>query len=146
MYEVRDIGFKGPCKTRIWISDGAKKDVDRFCEKSNPPGRFIRHLRRCAENGFGAYEGGSRPIVKPEWSGVYRIGFTWSLFRLIGFYEDPSTKADFIVIDALLKKGQSLNAADRRRIDAVARVKKDGDWIKVKNGKDHSGRYPRLAR
>ena len=70
---------------------------------------------------------------------MYRIGTVDSLFRIIGFYENDD-KTDFIALDAFSKSGQKLSPAERRRVDEVAWVKKDGDWKKAP-----TLRYPRLA-
>src|SRR5438045_2979157 len=116
MHQVTLINFGAPCKTRVWFSTAVTEEVGKFRKKGDPNGRFWKHLQRCAINGFEIYERGALPIVKLEWRGVYRVGFQHSLFRLIGFYEDGSSKASFIVIDAFLKRGQNLNASERARI------------------------------
>ena len=138
MYEVAEV-FGGACRTRLWLSQGAQKEIVRFRKKGDPNGAFWKRLKRFAETGFSLYERGNDPPIRSEWGGVYRIGTVDSLFRIIGFYADDS-KADFIAIDAFLKKGQRLNQAEKERVNEVVRVKKDGDWKKAP-----SLRYPRLA-
>lgn len=79
--------------------------------------------------GFTDYTGKGKPI-RYEWDGVHRIGTTRSQFRLIGFY-DGKPGACFIAIDAFTKRKQQLSAKERRRIDEVARVRRDGRWRRV---------------
>jgi hypothetical protein len=149
MYYVHLIPFRGSCQTRLWFSDRVLKDVAEYRRKGDPNGAFWKRLERCALAGFPLHERGSQPAVRYEWDGVYRVGFVDSLFRLIGFYEDGTNKTEFITIDSFLKRGQGLSAAERNRVDEVARVKRDGDWEKVTNGGSNpsgGGRYPRLAR
>jgi hypothetical protein len=140
MHDVREFPFSVPCKTRIWFSDKAAKEVARFRKKSDPSRTFWKRLLRCAQNGFALYEIGDWPMVKEEWEGVYRFGVRDSLFRLIGFYEDAS-RSSFVVIDTLLKKGQKLTTSDKARIDEVVRVKKNRLWRKVADERD----FPRIV-
>ncbi len=140
MHEVTEFPFGVPCKTRLWLSEKASREIHRFMRKGDPDGRVLKHLKRCAQQGFWLSEQGTRPSVKHEWSGVYRIGFDYSLFRLIGFYVDGTNKSEFVAIDAMMKHGQSLNAAEKQRINAVVKVKKSGGWRKASDG-----RFPRLA-
>jgi hypothetical protein len=140
MCDVHELRFRSRSETRIWFSEQAAKDVTRFRNRGDPNKTFWKRLERCAANGFALYEQGEWPMVKAEWSGVYRFGVRDSLFRLIGFYEDDSKQA-FIVMDTLLKKGQALSAADRARTDAVAQIKKQKLWRKVSDEED----FPRLA-
>jgi len=90
---------------------------------------LLGKLRTFAENGFALFQGEGRP-VRPEWREVFRIEYRRSsLFRLIGFYADEGRR-EFVVIDAFLKTGQALTPAQRKRIDAVADVKRDRLWRK----------------
>jgi hypothetical protein len=146
MYEVVEIKFGCECRTRIWISSAAMKAVSRLRKKGDPNGQFLKKLKSCAVKGFDAFQSVTPPIIRFEWEGIYRVGFSGSLFRLIGFYENNVTKADFIVIDTLFKSGQSLNAAERKRINAVVQIKKKVLWKKVYNEKNDPGSYPRMAR
>ncbi len=139
--EVFEFALAERCQTRLWFSEKASKELVRFLKRSDPHKAFIKRLKRCSENGFLNFEAGESPMVKPEWGGVYRFGILESLFRLIGFYEDAS-KQSFIVIDTLVKRGQSLSKADRARIDEIAAIKKGRLWRKVTDEKD----FPRLAR
>lgn len=139
MHEVAEVAFGGPRRTRLWLSEAVEKAIVRFRRDGDPNGAFWKKIKRYAQTGFALYEHGERPPIRAEWDGVYRIGTVDSLFRIIGFYENDD-RNDFIAIDAFLKSGQQLNRAERRRIDEVARVKKDGDWAKIS-----TLRYPRLA-
>ncbi len=112
MHRVTEVPFPGPRRTRLWVSDAAAKQIDRFRRK------------------------GDSPVIRKEWDDVYRIGIKGSEFRILGFY-DSDDKTGFIAIEAFIKGGQKLRSSERQRVDAVARVKRDGDWKKVS--------YPRLA-
>lgn len=113
----------------MFISPQADKAFGKYQgKKENPRGIFAKRLKRYAENGFWNHEGDDTPI-RPEWDGVYRLGSTDTLFRLLGFYEDDA-KHVFLIIDAYQKRGQQLNASDRKRIDRVAKIKKERQWIK----------------
>jgi len=112
--------------TELWLSDKVWRELKRL--DSTVKGRFLKQLKRCCDGGFVNYEG---MLVVCEWSEVYRIGFGWSLFRIIGFYEDGTNKTRFIGMDAYLKHGQKLSAADRDRINATAAIKKNRAWRKV---------------
>jgi hypothetical protein len=101
-------------------------------------GQLLSRLRRCSQNGFENYEGSTGPI-RPEWDGVFRIGYVDDLFRIIGFYEGD-LRTDFIAIDCLEKGGQKLSAAEKKRINKVALVKKRHLWKRRNDGK-----FPRLA-
>jgi hypothetical protein len=137
MHEVEDL-FEGmPCKTRLWVSPEALQGIsDYLAKRPDEQGPLMKKLRYWTQAGFVHQEGVGEPI-KHEWDGAYRIG--WGLFRIVGFYEDE-TKANFIAVDAFLKKKQKLSGPERARIDEVARVKRDGDWKR----KQPDG-YPRLA-
>ena len=112
-------------RTEVWISKQAAKKLEKFVRKSETGQRFIRKLATYAEEGFTNWEGG--PLCL-EWDDVWRIGHSATLFRLIGFYE---RRPDcWIAIDAITKKGQKLSSADRERINAVARVKRQKAWVK----------------
>jgi hypothetical protein len=139
MHEVIEVPFGVPCQTRLWVSQAALRQIARYRKKGDPDGAFWKKLRRFAENGFALYERGDRPPIRAEGGGVYRIGTVDSLFRIIGFYEDDN-KTSFIAVDAFLKRGQKLDASERRRIDEVARVRRDHDWQKAPGTS-----YPRLA-
>lgn len=116
--------------TRVWLSEQASAELEKFCKKGDPDGRFLRSLARASQSGFAMLENTRPPKLKPEWDGVSRIGFDFSLFRLIGFYEDPSTKSDYIIIEAFLKRGQKLGQTERDAIDRVAQVRRDQLWLK----------------
>jgi len=49
--------------------------------------------------------------------------------RLIGFYSAPD-KSAFVAVDGFTKRKQKLSKKERNRIDEVARVKKENDWVK----------------
>ncbi len=132
MHYVAEVPFRVACKTRLWLSAAAQRDLIKYRKRKDPDGRFWKRIERGCQNGFATLEFGEWPPCRYEWDGVYRVGFIDSLFRLIGFYEDPKTKADFVVIDTLMKRGQDLGAADKAPIDEVARVKQERLWKRVK--------------
>ncbi|HEY3243767.1 MAG TPA: hypothetical protein VGM03_10490 [Phycisphaerae bacterium] len=139
MHEVTEVNFGVPCNTRVWLSRSAERAIQKFRRKGDPDGSFWKRLKRWAQNGFRLHEGPDGPI-RLEWDGVYRVGPIDSLFRIIGFYENDS-RAHFIGMDAFLKHGQQLTDGQKKRIDAVAAIKRDGNWRKTENV-----RYPRIAR
>jgi hypothetical protein len=115
------------CATRIWVTHEVAEAIDDYVRSKGKIGRqFLDRLKRYADNGFSFYEGPNHPI-RSEWGGVYRIGHPIDLFRLIGFYADGS-KAEFIIVDSYIKKGQKLSARERARIDRAADVKRLGTW------------------
>ena len=115
-------------KTRVFVSKSAMKQIAaHVARKKDPDGTYLKTLTRAGMNGFWLLERTVPPVVKPEWDGVWRFGPKGYLFRLIGFYSDPCQDR-FIIIDAFLKLGTRLNAAERKRIDAVAKVLRDVNW------------------
>ena len=136
MYEVRKAFVGIRCRTNLWFSVKVNKEVGY----AGP--QFLSKLERYCQYGFENYEGkGNWPPIKHEWEGVFRIGMKNSLFRVIGFYEDGTNRTEFIALDCYTKGGQNINAAERARIDEVARAKKKHDWRKVQDDE-----YPRLAK
>lgn len=127
MTEVAEL-FPGQLfKTRVWVSEQATKEIERYVRRDREKGRrFLDKLERYAKNGFELYEGDKSPI-RPEWNGIFRIGEHSSLFRLCGFYENDK-KSDFVIVDAFLKRGQKLSRNDIDRINEVARIKREDDW------------------
>jgi hypothetical protein len=132
MHLVAEVPFGVTCKTKLWLSFAAAKDVDRFRRKGDPNGIFWKKVRRYCENGFEMYEISQWPPLVHEGDGVYRLGIIESMFRIIGFYGDGG-KVEFIGIDTFLKKDQDLNATEKRRVKEVIRVKKARDWKKVEH-------------
>jgi hypothetical protein len=137
--EVKLVTFPGHCGTRLWLSQRAAEGLAEFRKKGDPNGAFWKKVQRMARVGFRYYEGSRGMPIRPEGGGVYRIGIHGSLFRIVGFFKDES-RSDFIGVDVFLKSGQDLSRSERDRIDAVAKVKQNGSWKEVENG-----RYPRLA-
>jgi len=133
--EVKELEALPGSAAHLWLTD---KVFDELARSGNGP--FVKTLARMLKNGLVLYEMGEPPKVKHEWDGVYRIGIRSSLFRLIGFYEDGTNKTHFICPDCFDKGGQQLNAAQRQRINVVARIKSENLWRKVNDGK-----YPRLV-
>lgn len=129
---VKLLPLADTCRTRIWFSDRALDELLTFKRKGDPDGRFLKSLKRASESGFSTLEDSVPPKLKLEWDGVSRIGFDFSKFRLIGFYEDPKTKSDYIVIATLMKRGQKLDSTDRATIDQVASIKSARLWRKEK--------------
>lgn len=122
--------FKGPkYKTAVWISRSVGRELRRRAKRDRPMmERFLAKLEHYAKFGLGKFEQSDGP-VRYEWDSVYRIGDRSSLFRLIGFFDGPE-RADFLVIDCFEKRGQKLDRTDKRRIDAVARIKRECCWRK----------------
>lgn len=129
---MTEVPFGVPCKTRLWFSKRAWKEAGRHRD-----GRIQSKLKHCCQNGLWLFEDIQPPIVKHEWDGIYRIGFVFSLFRLVGFYEDRLLKRDFICIDAFQKSGKKSSAPERERINRAAAIKRTGSWRKDE--------FPKLA-
>jgi hypothetical protein len=113
-------------RTRLWVSEEASAALAKFSSKQDGA-RFLAKLKYYAKGGFDRFVDRQGPI-RPEWGGVFRIGQPWSLFRLVGFFDQHPS--GFVVIDAFTKRGQKLSAAERERIDEVAKVKKHAMWRK----------------
>jgi len=128
------------CVTRVWLSEKAQDEIDQFCSGGDPNKTFFKRMQRYAKAGFEKYEGGHGDPIKYEWDGVYRVRPTSGQLRIIGFYENDDRRR-FIGIDAFLKKKTRLNVGERGRIDAVADVKRNGDWERDTD----EGDYPRIA-
>jgi hypothetical protein len=130
MHDVEEL-FPGVlCQTRVWTSAVVRNGIAEFCQANRRHGeQLLRSLRQYAVNGFALYEGDDRPI-RHEGQHVYRIGRRISKFRIYGFYED-GTRRTFIAIDAFTKRGTKLSAAERGRVDTVARVRDNGLWRKT---------------
>jgi len=137
MLEVEEVILCNQPRTRVWFSPSVQRAVGNFRKTGDPNGRFWKKLKHISSAGFDVYIGRDS-IVRPEGDGIYRLGIMGSLFRIVGFFENDRFD-NFIAIEAFLKKGQSLNAADRERIKLAAWVRKSGAWRK------NDGRYPRLA-
>jgi len=133
LHDVYELNFGTTCRTRIWLSETALKELSRFRRKGDPNGVWFKKLKHHAVNGLVNAERSTPPIVRHEGQGVYRIGFRDSLFRLVGFYSNGQ-KSEFIVIDALTKSGQKLSKAERDRIKAIADVKSSVLWRRVLDG------------
>jgi len=130
MVIVRPLFAGDAYRTEVWISDDALAAIEKYVrKKENPRGFLLKKLKHYAMNGFENYVGSDKPI-RHEWDGVYRIGHDNNLFRVLGFF-DGRGDGIFISADAYLKRGQDLSAADRRRINAVARIKAEGTWRKA---------------
>src|SRR6266550_1037214 len=109
-----------PLRTRVWLSDRAAEGI----ADGPDPGYFLEKLEMWARNGFVLYEGGEGYPIKHEWRQVFRVGKK-NKFRLIGFYHGPN-RAEFIGMDAFVKKKEKLNASERLRIDRVADIRDAG--------------------
>jgi len=117
--------------TSVWMSRDADKTLKKFQKKHRTEiPKLLAKVEHWAEGGFVNFEGGEGYPIKHESDGpgVYRLGHK-TLFRLLGFYENDD-KGLFIIIDAFLKSGESLNSSDKDRIRAVANVKKYRQWQK----------------
>ena len=113
--------------TRVLLSEQVVKEFEKLRKKSKVEHeRFIAKLDRYARAGFDRFEGKKRPI-RSEGDGVYRVGHTETLFRIIGFFEDDR-RDSFVGIDAFRKVGTQLTAGQRDRIKNVARIKRLGTW------------------
>lgn len=121
--------FKGEdCtkKTEVYLSEDVLKSLAKLRKKDRVAvDRYLQKLDRWAKDGFELHEGNDGHPVRHEGDKVYRVGFG-TLFRLIGFYYKG--KAMFLAIDHFEKGGQKLSDAERGRIKAVAKVRKDGNW------------------
>jgi len=136
MYQVDDETYDvqllplGPVSTTVWLSKRAADELTDFIDRDKTTGaRFLKKLKEWAKAGFANFEGGDGFPIKHEGDGVFRVGMRSSLFRLLGFYNNG--KGEFIVIDAVLKRGLPLSSSDRKRITEVARVKRVGCWRRI---------------
>lgn len=127
MIDVEGVFVDDRFNTRFWASGEVLDAIDALDGKW--PQRFERKLEYFAEAGFQEHEGRGKPIVH-EGGHIYRIGLKRSLFRILGFYNGKK-KAEFIAIDAYMKRKQELNASDRKRIKAVRDVREERRWRKV---------------
>ena len=129
---VDELFVGGSFKTDVWIATkaayihGLKKLL-----KPEEMRRFLNKLEYWATAGFAKFEGKTGKPIRPEGRDreVFRIGTTWSLFRLLGFYADSD--ASFVVIDAFMKRGRQLSSGNRERIEAVAGVNREETWEKA---------------
>ena len=114
--------------TEVWISDKAAKAFKKF-KKRDPSmaSRFLQSLEHYAEAGFANFEGKKGTPVRHEGDAVYRVAYSASLFRLIGFYEEAD-KTVFIAMDAFLKGGQELSSSERNRLKNVASIRDKQEW------------------
>lgn len=117
--------------TAVWLSEGANKAILKFVRKGGQQAAvLLQKVEYWAKTGFASFEGGEGCPIRHEWDGVYRIGRTSSLFRLIGFYENDD-RASFVIIDVLHKRGTRLTKGEISRINGVAQVKREGLWRKA---------------
>lgn len=133
MHRVSELKLGGACATRVWLSEKAQAEIRAYRKKHDPHGAFLKRMQRYAQTGFGTFEGDRGCPIRHEGNGVYRVAPTGDLFRIIGFYEN-NARRDYIGIDAFLKTGRELTAAQRDRIRAVAKVYRDHDWERVDDG------------
>ena len=117
--------------TTVWLSRAADKALMKFVRKgAREAAMLLEKVEHWAKAGFANVEGGKGCPIRHEWAGVYRIGRTSSLFRLIGFYENDN-KASFVIIDVLHKRGTQQTKGEIARINVVAQVKREGLWRKA---------------
>lgn len=115
--------FRG--KTDVWASDRADSIVDEWLKEDAETARELLDLvAQISKDGFSIHEKGV--VLRYEWEHVWRI--RRKRFRLIGFYH--YNKDEFIIIDGYEKKTRKLTKRQRKRVDAVAKVRKDKDWVK----------------
>ena len=113
--------------TRVLLSEKAQKEFEKLRKKKQTEyRRFVGVLDRYAKAGFENFEGDAAPI-RYEGGEVYRVGYTSTLFRLIGFFEDDR-RDSFVGIDAFRKPGSQLTSGQRDRIKEVASVKRQRRW------------------
>lgn len=115
--------FVGPVyQTQVWID---AESLGQLLE-DEAAGKLATKLEHYAKAGFGRYTSKEGPI-KSEGRGVFRIGLHSSLFRLLGFYNG---QAEFIIVDAFLKKKQKLSGPERAKVATVAAIREQELWVK----------------
>ena len=125
-------------RTEIWFADKAMEALLEACDGDlKIQEQFLLKLEHYAESGFGYIERNKGGPIRHEWEGAYRVRYRKSsLARLIGFYETDHKRC-FFGMDAFKAKkrgGSKLSRQERRVIDEVARIKREGLWRKVRNG------------
>ncbi len=113
--------------TNVWMTEEV---VDGILEH-DPTGALLAKIRYFAAAGFRHHEGSKGRPIRPEGSGVVRIGYG-DLFRVYGFYTDD-IRGEFIAIRAHTKRKKKNTSRERRVIDEVAEVKHDGTWTKAES-------------
>ncbi len=110
--------------TQVWYSDHCRDELMSFVRKDPIQGNgFLDKVQHCAKAGFFRHHGG---FIRREERGVERLGSRSSLFRVYGFYNGN----EFIAIDAVMKRGQKMSAADRNAVREVARIRDGKLWRK----------------
>ena len=113
--------------TEVWVFEVVRDKLDQL-GRTNAGRRFFEKIEYYAKQGFGDFTGGKGCPIQPEWEGTFRVSHSKSsLFRIIGFFDGPGNGV-FIAMDAFTKRGQGLSNAQRKRIDAVAKVKSGHNW------------------
>lgn len=119
-----------PRRTVLWVSDAVSREFEKWRKRTGDS--FLEYLDKiddCSIRGFQNFEGDNR-LVRHKWEGVYAFQMRGKMFRVFGFYSGTS-KSEFVIMRATMKRGQSLDKLDRAMIDEVARIRKtSGSWIK----------------
>lgn len=110
--------------TRIWITRGARKDLDRLASES-----LLSKLEQCSERGFSLYTG-EWPLAR-EPNGTWGFGIRSLNVRLAGFFEDEQLRTDFFVEAVFRKRGKSNTAGENEIYKAVGQTKKSGDYTRI---------------
>jgi len=118
-----------PHQTVVGVSDDARKEMN-----SRVTVQLMTKLEDCAEKGFWNFSG-SFPLEK-EPGDVWRFGIRSLNVRLLGFYENER-KDTFVIIDVIKKCGQKLTTAEMKRVNEVARVKRDRDYVWNRQAQGH---------
>lgn len=116
--------------TEVWSSDSVIKALNDLQNSGTKSAGIVAKLDYYASAGFRRFEGKHNPI-RNENNGVWRIGLSGDLFRIIGFYTSDR-KNEFIAIESFQKHGQKLRKHERKIIKYVAHIKRDELWEMAK--------------
>jgi hypothetical protein len=117
-------------RTEVWVSADVLDALQQLRRSGKEYQRFMQKLRQIAADGFENHQGPGKN-VRAEGGGVFRVGFDFSMLRLLGFFEDGHHRAVFISVAAFKKTKQKLGQRERQDLELVARVHADTDYRKV---------------
>lgn len=126
MVEVRRMFATMVCTTEVWASDEAADAIMEQLDRSGAD-KFGLKLQDFAKHGF-AHAEKIKAVRRRKNSKVYRIGQTWTQFRLLGFYQGRG-KVKFIVILGYTKKGRRRDNHVTAKVEAI---RENRQWMEVR--------------
>ena len=110
--------------TTVWISDEARREVDRLCTER----LYLRDLAKLQHYAAaGLDKARQNGLLRKEGKGVFAFGGE-SRLRFVGFYD--CFPGSFLLCDAFIKPGQSRGSINTNRVEKVAAIKETGLWRK----------------